>query len=450
MNTVRATPLLALCLCLLAAGCGRRTPDRLLQAAVRDLEAGRPAAAAGKLQEALSALPAEPSADPAAAALAGDLWNRLGLARLALGQTNEAAAAFASAIEAAPSAYEPLCNAGSLALERGDTTAGVRLLRQATDLVPTDTRALLLIGDHMTRIGRLDQAKRVYFEARKRDPRCAAAAVGLGRAAMLEGHLPQAENHFMAALEMQKDYPPALYNLGVLHSTADGLTDQAAGYFRQYLAVAPNGPRAAAATARLGGETIPQDSFRPPVAAPSPDRQAGLQWHQAQEALARGDREAAALCALRALEAARNGNNPSQRAEIVNRALDNFPDNPSILLEAAEYHLSASPSRPSDALQILSRARSLDPDNPLVLLNLSRAAAALDECDTAVISLRRLVELEPDNPDARWELATLYGDPLGMTSKAIAVYREFEHRFPSDPRASQVPALIAALEADAP
>ena len=95
---------------------------------------------------------------------------------------------------------------------------------------------------------------------------------------------------------------------------------------------------------------------------------------------------------------------------------------------------------------LLSRARTVAPDNPLVLLNLSRAAAALDECDTAVISLRRLVELEPDNPDARWELAFLYGDRLGMTSKAIAAYREFEHRFPSDPRASQVADRIAALE----
>lgn len=442
MKPKTTTSLLPLALGLLLAACGRQpAPDRVLQAAVRDLESGHPADAAAKLEPLLTA--ATP-AFPDSPATAADAWNRLGLARRALGQPDEAADAFARAIELAPAAYDPLCNAGALALERGDTTAGVRLLRQATDLDPADTRALLLIGDHMTRIGRLDQAKRVYFEARKRDPRCAAAAVGLGRAAMLEGQLPQAETHFMAALEMQKDYPPALYNLGVLHSTADGLTDQAAGYFRQYLAVAPNGPRAAAATARLGGETLPQDSFRPPVRPAASE--AAIQWHQAQEAIAKGDRETAALCALRALEAARTAGHTAQRAEIVTRALDAFPDSPAVLLEAAEYHLSATPPRPADALQLLSRAQSLEPDNPLVLLNLSRAAAALDECDTAVLSLRRLVELEPDNPDARWELASLYADPLGMTSKAIAAYREFERRFPSDPRASQVADRVTALE----
>lgn len=434
---IAALALAPLLLLAVAAGCGRATPEKLLQGAARDMEAGRIEAAAGKLETVLAAEPDGPAA--------ADAWNRLGLARRALGQYDEAAEAFAHAIELAPAAFDPLYNAGALALERGDTTAGVRYLRKATDLDPTDTRALLLIGEHMTRIGRLDQAKRVYFEARKRDGRCAAAAVGLGRAAMLEGQLPQAETHFMAALEMQKDYPPALYDLGVLHSTSDGLTDQAAEYFRQYLAVAPNGPRAAAAAARLGGETPPQTSFQAPAPA-DPGRQVGLQWRQAQAALAKGDREGAALCALRALEAARAGGNASQRGEIVARALDAFGDSVGVLLEAGEYHLEAG--RADEALRILSRAQTLEPDNPLVLLDLSRAAAALDECDTAVLSLRRLVELEPDNSDARWELAALYGDKLGMTAKGIAAYREFERRFPSDPRASQVAARIAALEAE--
>lgn len=420
---------------LAAAGCGRATPEKLVRDAARDMESGRIEAAAGKLE---SALAAEPDG-----AVAADAWNRLGLARRALGRDDEAAEAFARAIELAPAAFEPLYNAGALALGRGDTTAGVRHLRKATDLDPSDTRALLLIGEHMTRIGRLDQAKRVYFEARKRDPRCAAAAVGLGRAAMLEGQLPQAETHFMAALEMQKDYPPALYDLGVLHSSAEGLTDQAAEYFRQYLAVAPNGPRAAAAAARLAGETPPQTSFQAPVPA-DPGRQVGLQWRQAQAALAKGDRDGAALCALRALEAARAAGNDAQRGEIVARALDAFGDSVGVLLEAGEYHLEAG--RAAEALPVFSRAQTLAPDNPLVLLGLSRAAAALDECDTAVLSLRRLVELEPDNPDARWELAALYGDKLGMTAKGIAAYREFERRFPSDPRASQVASLVATLE----
>ena len=38
----------------------------------------------------------------------------------------------------------------------------------------------------------------------------------------------------MQALEMEKDYPPALYNLGVLHAQTPGHVEQANEYFRQY------------------------------------------------------------------------------------------------------------------------------------------------------------------------------------------------------------------------
>ena len=426
--------LLGAALLLPAAGCGR-SPQHQVEAAVRDLRAGRLEAARGRLDAVLAGDP-----DPA---LAAEAWNWLGLALRGLGRGDEAADAFAAAIEAAPTAFDPLYNAGCLALERGDTADGIRLLRQATDLDTSDTRALVRIGEHLTRIGRFDQAERVYHEARKRDARCAAAATGLGRIAMLEGQPAQAENHFMAALEMQKDYPPALYNLGVLHSSSGGISDRAAEYFRQYLAVAPQGPRAAAAARRLGGETVAQTSFQTPAVS-GPDRQVGLQWRQAQAALDKGDRETAAVCVLRALEAARAGGNAKQREEIVTRALETFGDRAAVQLDAGEFLLSTG--RPAEALQALLRAQALEPDNPLVLLHLSRAAAAMEEYDTAVLSLRHLIELEPGNADARWELAALYGDKLGMTAKGISAYREFERLFPADPRAGQVAAVVATLE----
>ena len=85
----------------------------------------------------------------------------------------------------------------------------------------------------------------------------------------------------------------------------------------------------------------------------------------------------------------------------------------------------------------------------MVLLDLARASAALEEYDTAVISLRKLVQLEPGNADAQWELAETYGDKLGMTGKGAAAYRDFEQRFPADTRAAEVAARVKALEAAA-
>ena len=75
-----------------------------------------------------------------------------------------------------------------------------------------------------------------------------------------------------------------------------------------------------------------------------------------------------------------------------------------------------------------------------------RARARMEEYDTTVIALRRLVELEPGNPDALWRLAETYGDKLGMISKGSAAYRDFERLFASDPRAGEVSARIRAWE----
>ena len=85
----------------------------------------------------------------------------------------------------------------------------------------------------------------------------------------------------------------------------------------------------------------------------------------------------------------------------------------------------------------------------MVLLELARASSALEEYDTTVISLRKLVQIEPGNADALWELAETYGDKLGMTGKGVGAYRDFERLFPSDPRTAEVPARVQALEAAA-
>ena len=62
------------------------------------------------------------------------------------------------------------------------------------------------------------------------------------------------------------------------------------------------------------------------------------------------------------------------------------------------------------------------------------------------MALRRLVQLEPGNADALWALADTSGAKLGMTSKGIAAYRDFERLVPSDPRTSEIPSRIADLE----
>ena len=420
---------------LLLAGCGRATPEKDFRAGLDALRKGDLTGGKARLEAALERAPD--------GAFAAEAQNWLGLANGELGLTAEAAANFEGASKLNPAAFEPVYNLGCLSLDNGDMSRGISLLRRAADLDAKDTKALLRLGDWTTRNGRWDLARRMYFEAQKREPQSAPAAAGLGRIALLEGHLEQAETFFMQALEMSKDYPPALYNLGVLQAQTEGHGEQAREYFRQYLAVAPQGERAAAAAARVGGQAIEQTSFQ--AQAPTqPKMTAGVLWTQAQEALDAGDKEAAYMQALRALELSREGGDPAQAGEILRRALEVFGDRAAVQLEAGEHWMKLG--QPREAQAALLKAQALDPENSMVLLELARASSALEEYDTAVVSLRKLVQLEPGNADALWTLAETYGDKLGMTGRGTAAYRDFERRFPSDSRAGEVAARTKALE----
>lgn len=419
----------------LATGCGKAPPEKEYQAGLAALRKGGLAEGKARLEAALERAPE--------AAFAAEAQNWLGLANWELGLTMDAAVNFEGASKLNPAAFEPVFNLGCLALETGDMSRGISLLRRAADLDAKDTRALLRIGDWTTRNGRWDLARRMYFEAQKREPQSAAAAAGLGRVALLEGDLAQAETFFMQALEMSKDYPPALYNLGVLQSQTEGHGEQEQVYFRQYLEVAPHGARAAAAAARVGGQVLAQTSFQP-QAPTQPKMTAGVWWTQAQEALDAGDREAAYTQALRALELSRDGGDFAQAGEILRRALELFGERAPVQLEAGQYWMRQG--QPREAQAALLKAQALEPENPMVLLELARASAALEEYDTTVLSLRKLTQLEPGNADALWELADTYGDKLGMTSKGLAAYRDFERQFPSDSRVAEVAARVKALE----
>ena len=417
------------------AGCGNAPPEKEYQAALALLQKGDLEEGKARLESALERAPD--------GAFAAEAQNWLGLANWRLERTADAAVNFECAAKLNPAAFEPVYNLGCLALESGDMQRGISFLRRAADLDAKDTKALRRIGDWTTRNGRWDLGRRMYFEALKRDPQSAAAATGLGRIALLEGNLPQAETFFLRALEMAKDYPPALYNLGVAHSLMDGHGETSREFFRQYLAAAPHGDRAAAAAARLGGQAVEQTSFRPPEFT-QPKMTAGVLWSQAMDLLKGGDKEGAYLQAMRAVEFAREGGDAAQTGEILRRALETFGDRATVQLMAGEHAMAQGRMREAHAA--LLKAQALEPENPMVLLNLSRASAAVAEYDTTVISLRKLTQLEPGNPDALWELAATYGDKLGMTAKAVAAYRDFERLFPSDPRLAEVPGRVKALE----
>ncbi|MBQ7251050.1 MAG: tetratricopeptide repeat protein [Kiritimatiellae bacterium] len=434
---------------LALAACSRTTPSRLLARAESAASRGELALARDLLREALDGASLA-EGGTAAWKDAPRAYGTLALASRALGATDDAREAFEQAAALAPDDFTATFNLGAFLLETGDVQRALRTLRRAADLAPADPRALLLLGDWATRNGRWDLARRMYFEAQKRSERCAAAFVGLGRLSQLADKPADAENYYMKALEIDPSSPSALYNLGVLFTASPDADKAAQGKtcLTRYRTLHAEAPRAAAAARRLEGESIPQTSFAS-NAPPAKPRTAAREWAAVAPAMERGDREAALASALSALSLARGGDN-AQSEELVRRALATFPDTPAVLLEAGLYFASrgddASLAQARDALL---RAQTLSPNDSMVLFELSQVATALGEYDVAVLTLKRLSQLEPGNPDALWALAETYADKLGMTARAVAVFTDFANRFATDARAASVPGRILALNEDA-
>lgn len=447
MRSASSIPLFLFAFAL--AACSRSTPSSLLARGESAASRGELALARDLLRQAID------GASLAEGGLAS--WKDapralavLALSSRALGATDDARKAFEKAAEVAPDDFTAAFNLGAFLLETDDFQRGLKTLRRAADLAPSDPRPLLLLGDWTTRNGRWDLARRMYFEAQKRSERSAAAWVGLGRLSQLADKPADAENYYMKALELDPSSPAALYNLGVLFTSSPDADKVSQGktYLARYRTLHAEAPRAAAAARRLEGESIPQASFAT-NAPPAKPRTAAKAWAAVAPALEKGDREAALASALSALSLARGGDD-AQSEELVRRALATFPDTPAVLLEAGTYYASrggdASLAQARDALL---RAQSLAPNDSMVLFELSRVATALGEYDVAVLTLKRLSQLEPGNPDALWALAETYAEKLGMTARAIAVYTDFANRFATDARAASVPGRILALNEDA-
>ncbi|MBP1589376.1 MAG: tetratricopeptide repeat protein [Kiritimatiellae bacterium] len=434
-------------------GCGEPTAEELVKQGVEDLRRGAVSTGVESLEKAVAL------GGPAVERTQGaEVWNWIGLARWALGDREGAKAAFQTSIEAVPGGFAANYNLGMLWLEEGRMEEGIPLLKTAKDLDPSDVLSLLAIGDYTTRQGRLDLAKRMYEAAKKRDARNPAVLTGLGRVALLGGEKAQAETYFMEALEMDKGYGPALYDLGVLHSLEEGSGEEAAEYFRRYLEAEPGGVRAEVAAERLGGKVVEQVSFRTAGggeggggvnvsgAAGGARKESMVDlWKRAKERKAEGDTAGAAELAARAVELAGEDAGSEVSMEVVRRALAEYPAAAGVQVAAGMFW--EKKGNLAGAQEAYRKAQKLEPQNSTALESLARVATAREEYDTAVMALRQLLAAEPKNANALWALADLYGDKLGMTGKGMATYREFERECSTDPRAQEVEEKIRSLEA---
>ncbi len=162
---------------------------------------------------------------------------QLAYAYTALKRTGDARTEYQRAMDLDPKMSEAALNLGVLLLG-SDPDAAVAPLRKAVDLLPSQSRARYLLGVALERSGDLPAAADSFEGAGRLDPRDAEPLVHLGGIYLGLKRPADAAAKFRAALDIQKNNPPAL--LGLAKSLDAEKSPESAAAYREYLAAQPD------------------------------------------------------------------------------------------------------------------------------------------------------------------------------------------------------------------
>lgn len=444
---------IGLCLAGLVLGCGGQPGQREFKEGVKELEHANYPRARVLLEESITKRPASE-----ANALA---YNYLGVASTRLDQRNQAIEEFEESHRLDPFLFAPAYNLAVLYSEGGDQERAKELLEAASVADPTDTRALEYLGHLYLDRGEWSEARRVLYRALDRKPNSPAIVTAIALVEReLEG-VDRAVAYLMRALEMQPDYPPALYDLATAYHHELNNTEKAVTFYQRYLELAPQSvfrdsavaayeQLVAAGAVPAGGKeektaplVVPEEVVSEAETQPQPPTFDEL-LRQAEQAAQRGESEAALRACLRAAEIGQQRRDNKARERALRLAV-------SVGSEHAEAHFAwglycLERARYEPALQAFKRACVLNPRWVEAHVGLAEAAVETAEYDAALVTLKQAARLDPKHAEVRWALASLYDQHLGVVDQAILQYREFCRRFPGDARVVRAKERLDTLE----
>ncbi|MDZ4200209.1 MAG: tetratricopeptide repeat protein [Kiritimatiellia bacterium] len=425
-----------LCLAAALSGCGR-PGVREARRGLKELDRDRPVRARALLESAINRRPGHPDNAP--------LWNAIGLACLRMNDEAAAIRALEESRRIDPNRPDAPSNLGLLYARRGDLTRAAPLLEEAALIDVRRTEPLEHLAAAYTAAGRWADAARTLEEARNRNPGSKRVLNALAAVRLGEGESAEATSLLLQALEIDSKYPPALYNLAVLHGFYLANPGLAAGFLRRFREVAPRHPSLAELSARIQPS---EPVLSTPGVLPSEAAEKKL-LEQARALAARGQsREALALC-FQVAEQCRRDMDPAGTEMALKIATE-------LAFDLPESHLAhgrflEETGRSAAAATAYRRALALDSDSADALVGLARIARSENDDETARQTLQRVVEANPDHADACWELARLYDDETGRRpADAAALYRLFISRFPEDPRVADAVLRLRALTTPTP
>ena len=192
-----------------------------------------------------------------------------GLARLKGGEFEAAIVHLKKAAQRQPTSASAYCNLGIAYWKHGDLERAMEMLTMANDLDGSDSRPLELLAYVHMDAERFEDARLYLERANNGLPDQVRILTQLALLEYEVGNGAEAEAYLKRALQIDSNYGPALYNLGV-YAMVDTKDEPAAqSYFARYVASNRNGSRVNDALKQL--EQL-RESRRPklaPVPAPA-------------------------------------------------------------------------------------------------------------------------------------------------------------------------------------
>lgn len=301
------------------------------------------------------------------------------------------------------------------------------------------------------------RAERLFREAIERDPRDAAAHLGLGQCARLAGRRDEALEHFRRALEILPDYAGAHYGIAMLLA-ASGREEEAREHLARHASGVEPAPdplrlellqkgessfamrRDAAKLAERGAldeaERLLERSIDTDFSGATSHKHLGV-------VLAKQGRFAEAAEQFRlALEADPDDVRAMSQLGLALTELKQYDEAIRLYRDVLERHpddasthvylgrLLAAMGRTEEALDHLRQGVRAQPSNGLFQLTLGETLAAAGLDSEAATHLRKAVDLQPDHPRARYTLGVV----LARSGDPEAAAREWEEVIRIDPR----------------
>lgn len=424
-------------LLLAAASCSRPPGEWEFDRGLRELQRGRYVQARTLLEQAIAHRPGH-AANPVA-------YNFLGVACWKLGQIEAARGAFEDSLRLDPRQAEAAYNLGVALAEAGDHERATRLLTTAASLRPQETRALEYLSQMQLRLSQWPEARRSVYAALARAPQSAPLYSALAQVEWGAGDTNGALTSLMKALELKADYAPALFSLGAAHREM-GHRDDAAAYFKKFMAAAPPGdPRLATARGVLDVPTaeaapspvtqVPTPPIRTNVPAPTLAQAAGPEdiLRRAQTLADKGKGALALELCLQVADQAGRAGRVALQEQALRTATKSCFDQPRAHEAMGRFLLAQK--RAPEAIRAFKQAVILDADYVPAQMGMARAAIETGEFDTALVGLKDAARADAKNSEALWALAELYDHNLDLPENAARIYADFATRFPKDARA---------------